>query len=401
MLNDIKVCDNKDLPYAFISYSHNDANIVYPILKQLQDNGYRFWYDQGIVSGTKWADYISDWLTHENCTNFVVFISKNSVRSENVQDEIHLARKYKKSCLVIYLEDVKLTGGIELQLDRWQSIKWSKSQESISMQMLMKGISADRMEILFSDHVDTHIETIETTFQKIINELFDDTTLYRDALRNGNQEVLFQANSAMNEHLQKLFYFCEKHKYFQEYQSLINKGNDIIAAFNSFVPYYNVFSQFSDRMSEEAQKWARMTEDKFREFIDSILQAIPTSPSTHIEKIDEIFQRLINELFDDTTLYRDALRNGNQKALFQANSAMNEHLQKLFYFCEKHKYFQEYQSLINKGNDIIAAFNSFVPYYNTFSQSSDRMSEEAQNSAKIADKFFSEFVNAISRAFKM
>ena len=43
---------NGDDPYIFISYSHRDTELVWPILLQMQRDGYRFWYDDGIEAGS-------------------------------------------------------------------------------------------------------------------------------------------------------------------------------------------------------------------------------------------------------------------------------------------------------------------------------------------------------------
>lgn len=147
MLDIIKDCDSKEKPYSFISYSHDDADKIYPILRQLNNNGYRLWYDRHIESGTKWAKTVAEWLTHENCAKFIIFISQKSLDSEYVQDEVHMARKYKKSCLVVYLEDVEMIPEMELLLDRWQSINWYENNKDDFLQVLMKGIPADTIEI--------------------------------------------------------------------------------------------------------------------------------------------------------------------------------------------------------------------------------------------------------------
>lgn len=160
MFDKIKTCKDKNEKYSFISYSHADAEKVYPILKELQINRYRIWYDHHIESGAKWADYIYEWLTNENCTKFIIFISKHSIESENVKDEVHLARKHHKSCLVIYLDDIQLTGGLELQLDRWQSIKWYENAENVSLKKLMKAIPVETIEM------STNINGAESDFQR-------------------------------------------------------------------------------------------------------------------------------------------------------------------------------------------------------------------------------------------
>ena len=51
---------NGDAPYIFISYSHRDTEVVWPILLQMQKDGYRFWYDDGIEGGTSWDDIIGE-----------------------------------------------------------------------------------------------------------------------------------------------------------------------------------------------------------------------------------------------------------------------------------------------------------------------------------------------------
>ena len=68
--------NNKEKPYIFISYSHEDMDKVYPILNKLHENRYRLWYDRHIESGTKWAEDIHEWLTHQNCSKFVIFIGE-------------------------------------------------------------------------------------------------------------------------------------------------------------------------------------------------------------------------------------------------------------------------------------------------------------------------------------
>ena len=45
-------------PYIFISYSHLDKDKVFPVIKKLQDEFYRVWYDDGIKPCTDWNNYI-------------------------------------------------------------------------------------------------------------------------------------------------------------------------------------------------------------------------------------------------------------------------------------------------------------------------------------------------------
>lgn len=121
---------NGNEPYIFVSYAHKDYSLVEQFLKCFSENKYRFWYDEGIKSGSEWSDCIVERIDKSRV--FLVFISANSVKSENVKDEIHVAVTAKKHILVIRLDDTVLTGGLMLKLDRRQAVNFydSSLQES-------------------------------------------------------------------------------------------------------------------------------------------------------------------------------------------------------------------------------------------------------------------------------
>lgn len=58
----------------------------------------------------------------ENCKLFVVFLTRNSVRSSNVADEIHFVIENKMPAIAIYLEDCELPIGLKLRFNRRQAI---------------------------------------------------------------------------------------------------------------------------------------------------------------------------------------------------------------------------------------------------------------------------------------
>ena len=91
MEGNIPVAYTGQQPYIFISYAHKDSEIVLPIIARLQKDGYRVWYDEGIVPGSNWDEYISMHLDH-SC-NVLSFISKAYVKSQNCRDELALTRK--------------------------------------------------------------------------------------------------------------------------------------------------------------------------------------------------------------------------------------------------------------------------------------------------------------------
>lgn len=115
-------------PYIFISYSHKDSSIVYPIIELLIKKGFRVWFDTGIEAGTEWPEYIAEHI--DKCDCFISFISANSLESHNCRREIHFAIELQKKFLSVYLEEVNLTPGMRMQLNALQSMFFYKSPSS-------------------------------------------------------------------------------------------------------------------------------------------------------------------------------------------------------------------------------------------------------------------------------
>jgi hypothetical protein len=110
--------------FVFISYAHSDKEIVVPILTKLQELGTRFWYDEGLEHGVEWADRIAEKIKESIC--FLVFLSKNSLSEESfVKNEIHMASAHKKNILSIYIDDVEISGGTQLLIGKFQSVKFN------------------------------------------------------------------------------------------------------------------------------------------------------------------------------------------------------------------------------------------------------------------------------------
>ena len=107
-------------PYIFVSYAHKDSNHVLPIITSLQAQGFRVWYDAGIEAGTEWPEYIAGRL--DGCAVFLAFISEAALASQNCRREINFAIELQKEHLIIYMEDVKLSLGMRMQLGTMQAL---------------------------------------------------------------------------------------------------------------------------------------------------------------------------------------------------------------------------------------------------------------------------------------
>lgn len=107
-------------PYIFISYAHKNTDVVLPIISGLQDRGFRVWYDAGIETGTEWPEFIADRLAGCGCA--IIMVTEAALESHNCRREIHYAISQKVPMLVVYLEDAKLSRGMEMQLGVLQAL---------------------------------------------------------------------------------------------------------------------------------------------------------------------------------------------------------------------------------------------------------------------------------------
>ena len=111
--------------YIFISYSHSDTIKVFPVLHQLQFNGYRIWYDEGINGGENWRKIIASKIQDDKCKQILLFTSVNSIESRHVKAEINLALNLDKKITTICLDNAKFSTDIEMYLssDQYLSIE--------------------------------------------------------------------------------------------------------------------------------------------------------------------------------------------------------------------------------------------------------------------------------------
>ena len=114
-------------PYAFMSYSHKDEERIKPLIDRLQGVGCNIWYDEGILPADEWAETIAKKLA--GASLFFLVLSNNSVASQNVKREIYYAVSNDLPILTFYLEDVKLSQGLSMQLGISQAIHTENNSE--------------------------------------------------------------------------------------------------------------------------------------------------------------------------------------------------------------------------------------------------------------------------------
>ena len=109
-------------PYIFISYSHKDKPEVLTIIRLLEKNGIRIWYDNGLTPGEIYTEEIASKISHA-CA-FVFMISPHSIDSEYCRREIHLALNKKLPFYTVSLCETTLSDGMIMTIDMYEHIHW-------------------------------------------------------------------------------------------------------------------------------------------------------------------------------------------------------------------------------------------------------------------------------------
>jgi TolB-like protein len=129
-----------DEPYIFVSYAHEDSDVVYPEIQWLKEQGFNIWYDEGISPGSRWSDELATSL--KNSSLFLYFVTPDSVKSQPCQDESNLALDSGKPTIAVHLQDTELTPGLELRLSSHQAILKSELSDQEYRDKLLSGVGS-------------------------------------------------------------------------------------------------------------------------------------------------------------------------------------------------------------------------------------------------------------------
>ncbi len=140
-----------DEPYLFVSYSHADTKEVADVLKIVDKEKFRFWYDDTMEIGEDFREELRARI--ENCHGVLLFVSPASMRSKYCGMEIISAYKYNKKIYPIYLEDdVDIPAPLKMILENLQHVKGIKNHTSEKyIYKLISGLPIETMRSLQID----------------------------------------------------------------------------------------------------------------------------------------------------------------------------------------------------------------------------------------------------------
>ena len=102
---------NGEEPFIFISYSHKDSDLVYPIIDCLLARGYRVWYDDSIYAGTNFVKALAEKI--EQCAVFIAMLTPNYTDSAMCVAELRHAFRKNKTLIGVKLKQFELPPEID------------------------------------------------------------------------------------------------------------------------------------------------------------------------------------------------------------------------------------------------------------------------------------------------
>ena len=136
--HNVKKCD-MNRPFAFISYSSADKEIVSSDVATLRDMGVNIWIDEEMRVGREWQDEAFNAMEDPNCKLVIFYISEASLTSENVLEELEHSQHNPDVLLFnedqplmlhpIQLESLAGYKNLTTWLSKYLALKYSKTRE--------------------------------------------------------------------------------------------------------------------------------------------------------------------------------------------------------------------------------------------------------------------------------
>ncbi|MCF6167090.1 toll/interleukin-1 receptor domain-containing protein [Lutibacter sp.] len=161
----------------FISYSRKDADFVSKFTKKLREAGANLWLDKQIKPGGLWDDSIESAL--ESCQDIILIMSKNSVESGNVMDEISYALEERKRVIPVKIEECD----VPFRLRRIQHIDYYLDEEK-SMDLLINTLDQNSFKSSEAKKLASKKSSVEIQQEKVQEKVQEKPKPEKQAIQN-------------------------------------------------------------------------------------------------------------------------------------------------------------------------------------------------------------------------
>jgi len=125
----------------FFSYSRRDSKFVDKLIADLEARGVSIWIDRGeILAGDSWRYSIVEAI--RKCQVFIIVLSPDAVKSENVAKELTLAEQYDKRVLPLLISPVEIPPAMDYQLAGLQYQTFAEGNYDDNFELLIRALIA-------------------------------------------------------------------------------------------------------------------------------------------------------------------------------------------------------------------------------------------------------------------
>jgi len=163
--------------YFFICYSVADFKSVYSDIIELYRNKVPFCYDQNIAAGRNWQQYVRSHISSENCMGVVFYISRNTLQTNSVCEEIQIVNEYDKPYFCVNLEGAKPPSDLLTDIIIENYLNHGKQLSGSQMRLFLNAFDDDTVfTAKYREHSDAGLQH----FQKYLFDIrncFPDLTI--------------------------------------------------------------------------------------------------------------------------------------------------------------------------------------------------------------------------------
>jgi murein L,D-transpeptidase YcbB/YkuD len=116
------------MKHLFLSYARADLDLVDPIVRRIEEEGYEVWIDrEDIRGGDPWQQSIVEAI--DECDLCLVALSPRSTLSDNVRKELALADAKQKTILPLLIGVTEIPSGFQYQLAGLQHVDLTSNRD--------------------------------------------------------------------------------------------------------------------------------------------------------------------------------------------------------------------------------------------------------------------------------
>ena len=124
----------------FVSYSHQDRDIVVQIVKILKESsGKEVWFDHKLRGGDNYFSVIANQIIANKYFAFIV--SNNSIESDWCLRELEFAASERRHIIAIWIDNIDIAPRIKLVIQSTHYINWYSSTEKLFCQSIASAFS--------------------------------------------------------------------------------------------------------------------------------------------------------------------------------------------------------------------------------------------------------------------